>query len=90
MVNPMLVSGKTKLSLQKWPEYTDDDHILLNTDTLLTVCEPTDAVKAAYLKKTGLTEEDLAPAPVPELLNEEETVPDGEDYEPQYTEEPLY
>ena len=86
----MQVSGKTKLSLQSWPEYTDDEHVLLNTDTLLTVCEPTEALKSAYLKKTGLKEEDLAPPPEAVILNEEETVPEGEDYEPRYTEEPLY
>ena len=90
MVNPMLLSGKTKLTLSRWPEYTDDEHVLLNTDTLLTVCEPTEAVKQAYLKKTGMKEEDLLPPEQPVLLNEDETVPAGEDYEPEYVEEPIY
>lgn len=90
MVNPMSISGKTKLSLTRWPEYTDDEHVLLNTDTLLTLCEPTEAVRKAYLKKIGLTEEDLKPPEQPDILDEDETVPDGEDYEPAYAEESLY
>ena len=88
----MLVSGKTKLSLQPWPEYTDDEHILLGSDSLLTVCEPTEAVRDAYLKKIGKTLEDFTEEPEDQavLLNEDETVPESEDYEPRYTEEPLY
>ena len=86
----MTVSGKTKLSLQPWPEHTDDEHVLLNSDALLTVCEPSDKVRDAYLKKVGKTIEDFSPEPKKELLNEEETVPDGEDYEPRYIEEPIY
>lgn len=89
MVNPMLVSGKTKLSLTRWPEYTEDEHVLLHSDALLTVCEPSQAVRKAYLKKTGLTEEDLAPPVEPDTLDDDETVPEGDEYEPRYIEEPL-
>ena len=59
--NPYLVSGKTKLSLQRWPDHTDDEHVLLSSDNLLTVCEPSPKVRALYLEKVGLTEEDLKP-----------------------------
>ena len=86
----MLVTGKTKLSLQKWPEYTDDEHVLLNTDALLTVCEPTVQVRDAYLKKVGLTAKDFEPEPTKTLLTEDETIPEGEQYEPRYVEEPIY
>ena len=86
----MTVSGKTKLSLQRWPEHSKDDHILLNTDTLLTVCEPTDEVRDAYLKKVGLTLDDFKPEPEKILLNEGESIPEGDDYEPRYVEEPVY
>ena len=86
----MTVSGKTKLSLQPWPEHSGDEHVLLTSDVLLTVCEPTDAVRDAYLKKIGKTLEDFAPEPERVLLNEGETVPEGEDYEPRYVEEPIY
>ncbi len=86
----MTVSGKTKLSLQPWPEHTDDEHILLQSDVLLTVCEPSDKVRDAYLKKIGKTTEDFAPEPQKELLNEEDNVPEGEAYEPRYIEEPIY
>lgn len=86
----MTVSGKTKLSLQPWPEHTDDEHILLNTEALLTVCEPTEKVRGAYLKKIGKTIEDFKAEPERVLLSEGETIPEGEDYEPRYVEEPLY
>ena len=86
----MLVSGKTKLSLSQWPEYTDDEHVLLGSDSLLTVCEPSEAVLEAYLKKIGKTIEDFTREPETVMLTEDETVPEGEDYEPRYVEEPVY
>ena len=84
----MIVSGKTKLSLQRWPDHTEDEHILLHSDNLLTVCEPSDAVKSAYMKKVGITEEDLRPKEEEKvLLNEDEQLPDWiDDYEPNYSE----
>ncbi len=86
----MQVSGKTKLSLNRWPEYTDDEHVLLGSDSLLTVCEPSEAVLEAYLKKIGKTIEDFTREPETVMLTEDETVPEGEDYEPRYVEEPVY
>ena len=86
----MTVSGKTKLSLSRWPEYTDDEHVLLGSDSLLTVCEPSEAVLEAYLKKIGKTIEDFTREPETVMLTEDETVPEGEDYEPRYVEEPVY
>ena len=86
----MSISGATKLSLKPWPDYTEDQHILLHSDSLLTVCEPTKALREMYLKKLGMTEEDLKPKEEPKvLLNEEEGVPEDEwidDYEPSYSE----
>jgi len=88
----MIVSGKTKLSLQPWPDYTEDKHVLITSDNLLTVCEPSPAVRALYLKKIGLTEEDLIPDEIEEdkvLLNENEDPAQEEwidDYEPTYSE----
>jgi len=68
--------------------------VLLNTDALLTVCEPTEQIRDAYLKKISKTLKDFEEAPAPVLLNEEESVPeptdDTDDYEPEYLEEPLY
>lgn len=78
------------MTLTKWPEYTDDDHILLNTDSLLTLCEPTDKVRDAYLKKVGMTVEDLEGPPEQVLLTENEEVPEGDEYEPRYIEDPVY
>ena len=85
----MVVQGKQKLSLQRWPDHTEDEHVLITSDNLLTVCEPSPAVRAAYLKKVGLTEEDLKPKEEEKvLLNEDENVPEWiDDYEPNYSEE---
>ena len=87
---PYLVSGKTKVSLTAWPEHAADQHILLHSDSLLTVCEPAPTVKAMYLKKTGQKLEDFQPKEEPVLLNEDEQmpnyIPEGEDYEPRYEE----
>ena len=81
------MSGKTKLSLQRWPDHTNDEHILLSSDNLLTVCEPTQAVREAYLNKTGLTEEDLMPKEEPKvLLNEDDDLASYDEYEPDYQE----
>lgn len=86
----MTISGKTKKILQRWPEHTNDEHILLQSDALLTVCEPTEEVRDAYLKKVGKTKEEFEPEPEKVLLNEDETPPEGEHYEPRYIEEPIY
>lgn len=83
----MVVSGKTKLSLQPWPDYTEEKHILLNTDSLLTVAEPCPKLRELYLSKIGLTEDDLKKDPPKELLTEGEELPDyDDDYEPRYEE----
>ena len=88
----MVVSGKQKLSLNRWPDHTEDDHILITSDNLLTVCEPSPKVREAYLAKVGMTEEDLKPKEEPKvLLNEDEQLPAVsddwiDDYEPSYTE----
>ena len=89
LLSPHVVSGKTKITLTPWPDYTNDQHILLKSEALLTLCEPSDEVRQAYLKKMKLTEEDLKPKPVRTILQEEEQVPElpEDDYEPTYVEE---
>ena len=89
LLSPHVVSGKTKIVLTPWPDYTDDKHILLKSDALLTICEPTAEVRRAYLKKMKLTEEDLMPKPQRVMLSEDEQVPElpEDDYEPEYVEE---
>ena len=92
MLSPHVVTGKTKIVLTPWPEYTDDQHILLKSDALLTICEPSEAVRKAYLKKMKLTDADLLPKPQRVILSEEEQVPDvpelpEDEYEPHYVEE---
>jgi len=86
MFRPHRVSGKTKLSLEPWPEYTEDQHILLTSETLMTVCEPTEKVAELYKKKVEKPEEATQE---PTLLNEE-SIPEDDEYEPRYIEEPLY
>lgn len=82
---PHTISGKQKIVLTPWPEHTQDEHILFKSDSLLTICEPTEQLRAAYLKKIGMKESDFNTDPQPILLNEEENVVD--DYEPRYVEE---
>lgn len=84
LIKPHTVSGKTKVTLTPWPEYTDDDHILLRSDDLLTVCEPQKKVVDAYKRKVG-NMESLISTPEPVILNEDSTI--DEDYEPRYYEE---
>ena len=89
LVKPHTISGKTKLTFTKWPEYSGDDHILINTEELLTVIEPSVEVREAYMKKIGITEEDLKPKAKPVILNEEDETPtqiEEDDYEPEYLE----
>ena len=92
LINPHTISGKTKVVFTPWPQYSKEDHILLQSENLLTVCEPTDEIVKAYLKKVGKTEEDLKTTPRPVILNEEvqDQIPfDDEDYEPRYVETDL-
>ena len=87
MKQPMVVQGKQKLSLLRWPDHTEDQHVLITSDNLLTVCEPSPAVRAAYLKKIGKTEEDFKKEPPKVLLNEDEQLPEfNDEYEPRYQE----
>ena len=98
LVEPYMVSGKTKITLTPWPSYTDDKHILLRSDDLLTVCEASKNVQDAYLKKIGKKIEDFTPKEPeqkPVLLNEDEGVPSSyeeytpDHYEPEYLEDPF-
>ena len=92
LVDPMEVGGKTKVTLSRWPAHTSDTHVLLHSDALLTVCEPSIPVRDAYLSKIGKKAEDFVEDELeqPVLLNEDESIPQGEDYEPKYIEEPIY
>lgn len=100
LTNPYLVSGKTKVTLTKWPLYTDDEHVLLNSDSLLTMSDPVEDILNKYLIKVNKTIEDFQPKDDRVLLNEEEQVPgpvpdepdadEPDEYEPRYIEEPLY
>jgi len=92
---PYQVSGKSKVTLTAWPSHTKDQHILLHSDSLLTVCEPSPTVLAMYLERIGKTLDDFKPEPQPELLQEGEQLPDesyirdndyDDDYEPNYEE----
>ena len=89
LLSPMVLGGKTKPTLTPWPEHTDDQHILLKSEALLTICEPSASIRQAYLKKMKLTEQDLMPKPQRTILQEEEQIPElpEDEYEPQYVEE---
>ena len=88
---PYQVGGKTKVTLTSWPEYTEDEHILLHSDSLLTVCEPTTVVRDAYLKKINKTLEDFQSKEEGKvLLNEDEQMPTIDDYDDDHGYEPAY
>ena len=87
LIQPYVVGGKTKVTLTRWPDHTNDEHILLKSDSLLTICEPTEEIIKMYLKKVGKTEKDLTPPSQPVILTEEENLLDSDDdYEPRYQE----
>ena len=89
---PYLVSGSTKPTLSVWPKYSEDGHILLHSDTLLTVCAPKPDIRNAYMKKVGITEEQLKASQKPVILNEDNqdwVDDDNQEYEPRYVEESL-
>ena len=81
--SPHVLSGKTTLVLSPWPGHTDEKDFLLFSTDLLTACVPSEEVKKAYLKKVGMTEEDLTKTPAPVILNES-----TDEYEPSYEEIP--
>ena len=84
LISPHTVSGQKKITLTPWPAYTNDKHILLNSDDLLTVAEPTQEILESYAKKVGkdpaafiVNEEDQ-----PVLLNEQDDdIPTGDEYD---------
>ena len=95
LTNPCVISGTAKVTLKRWPTHSDDEHVLLRSEDLLTVCEPTERALNAYLKKVGKTTEDLTAESEAVMLNEEQqqaqipdisSVPDFDDYEPHYQE----
>ena len=92
LIQPYEVTGKTKITLTPWPPHTEDEHILLSSESLLTVVSPTKSLADTYLKKIGKTYEDLQPKDNKVLLNEDENVPElppppEDEYEPDYLEE---
>ena len=89
---PFLVGGKAKITLTAWPAHAADTHVLLHSDSLLTVCEPSPTVKALYLKRTNQTLEDFKPKEEEQvLLNEDEQMPTIDDYQDDHGyEEPNY
>ena len=89
LIDPMTFSGTTKVTLKAWPEGTSDTHILLRSEDLLTVCEPSESHLSAYLKKTGKTlKEETVSATIDEVPEVHDfDLMDDEEYEPRYIEE---
>ena len=93
LVQPFVVGGKSKITLTRWPEHTDDIDILLHSESLLTVCDPTKELADLYLKKVGKSAEEITKDPDRVMLNEGENVLDeltspmyNDEYEPRYIE----
>lgn len=91
LIRPMSVSGDKNVVLTPWPKYTDDVDILLRSEDLLTVCEPSEKVLESYMKKCNIKASDLNSTPKQVMLNEEAPQPtyeeDLDDYEPHYVED---
>ena len=91
LIDPMTFSGTSKVTLKAWPVGTNDNHILLRSEDLLTVCEPTEALLNAYLKKTGKSlKEPVSDATIVDEVPEAPAdldLYDDEEYEPRYIEE---
>ena len=88
---PCTISGKQKVVLTRWPEYTNDEHILLQSDILLTLCEPTDEIAEAYTRKYKRQIDTAKKQAEPVVLNEDTIPTEPEDeYEPSYIEDPIY
>ena len=97
LLQPYEVSGKTKVTLSAWPPHALDQHILLHSDSLLTVCDPSPTVKAMYLKRINKQESDFLPVEEkteqveqePVMLDEQNDLSlldDYDGYEPSYQE----
>lgn len=93
LIQPYIVGGKTKLTLTRWPDYTNDENILIHSENLLTVCDPTEKLTELYLTKIGKSIEDMTKDPDRVLLNEGENILDpltspmyNNEYEPRYIE----
>lgn len=80
MFMPCTISGKTKLTLTRWPEHCKDVHVLLNSERLMTACEPTDSLYKSYVAKVGQPPATTKTRPV--QLTEQ-----TDEYEPDYIEE---
>ncbi len=94
LANPYTIAGTTKLTLTRWPRYTEDTHILFNSEDLLTAAEPNEQLVNAYLKKTGQTLDDFTedfPEPgsndESQVLLQENEQPIDDTYDPVYMEE---
>ena len=93
--NPCTISGTTKLRLTRWPVYSSEEHVMLRSDDILTVCSPDKKLEVSYKKKFKVKASDFSEPftkeAEPVILNEQASaasVPDFEDeYEPRYVEE---
>lgn len=68
---PYQVTGMGQFTLEKWPKYTDEEDILLHTEVIKTLCEPTVSLLEQYLEKIGKTREEVE-AQERRLLTEED------------------
>lgn len=56
---PYQVTGMSPFELERWPRYTDEEDILLHTEVIKTLCEPTESLVEQYLQKVGMTREEI-------------------------------
>lgn len=68
---PYQVDGYAPFRLTTWPKYTNEEDILLHTEAIKTLCEPTPELLEKYLETIGKTLEEIE-AQTPRLLTEED------------------
>lgn len=56
---PYQVTGMSPFELETWPKYTDEEDILLHTEAIKTICDPTASLLEQYLQKIGKTLEEI-------------------------------
>lgn len=74
-VSTSFVDGRV---IQKWPNYTEDEDILINSDSVLTMCEPKNDLRLEYLEMV-IPPDIKERANEPLLLQEEAEVDNDED-----------
>ncbi|WJZ48011.1 hypothetical protein [Synechococcus phage DSL-LC03] len=50
LINPQQIVKEVSTHLKSFPQYTDQEEILMSSDSFLTICDPSDMIRELYLK----------------------------------------